>query len=64
MQIEEIVAKLQDEGLEKEAIIESLKEMLEKGEISQEDFDKALGMLDSHEEEELAKKLYGDDILE
>lgn len=69
MPIEEIVAKLQEQGLEKEAIVASLKEMLEKGEISEEDLAKAMQMLEGavseeEEEKEVAKKLYGDDLFD
>lgn len=64
MSIEEIVAGLKEQGLDDAGIEASLKEMLEKGEISQEDYDKAIAMLGnsvSQEEEEkkLAEQLYG-----
>ena len=62
MQIEEIVAKLQEQGLDREAIEASLKEMLEKGEITEEDLQKAIQMLESSEEKALAEKLYGEGI--
>ena len=44
MSIEEIVKGLKEQGLGEEECMASLKEMLEKGEITQEDFDKALEM--------------------
>ncbi len=67
MSIEEIVEGLKKQGLDKEAAMAALKEMLDKGEITQEDFDKAVEMLkqaEGDEEKELAKKLYGDDFFE
>ena len=63
MSIEEIVAGLKEQGLDAAGIEAALKEMLEKGEITQEDFDKALSMLSEKSEEEkekeLAEELYG-----
>lgn len=66
MGIEEIVAGLKEQGLDDAGVESALKEMLEKGEITQEDYDKALAMLtDSSDassddaEKELAEKLYG-----
>ena len=67
MSIEEIVEGLKKQGLDEEAAMAALKEMLEKGEITQEDFDKAVELLkqaEGDEEKELAKKLYGDDFFE
>lgn len=67
MSIEEIVEGLKKQGLDEEAAMAALKEMLDKGEITQEDFDKAVEMLkqaEGDEEKELAKKLYGDDFFE
>ena len=67
MSIEEIVEGLKKQGLDEEACMESLREMLEKGEITQEDFDKAVELLkqaEGDEEKELAKKLYGEDLFE
>lgn len=67
MSIEEIVEGLKKQGLDEEAAEAALKEMLEKGEITQEDFDRAMELLktaENDEEEELAKKLYGDDLFD
>ena len=67
MSIEEIVEGLKKQGLDEAAAEAALKEMLDKGEITQEDFDRALELLkkaEGDEEEMLAKKLYGDDILD
>ena len=67
MSIEEIVEGLKKQGLDEEAAMAALKEMLDQGEITQEDFDKAVEMLkqaEGDEEKELAKKLYGDDFFE
>jgi len=72
MNIEEIVKGLKEQGLDDAAVEASLKEMLEKGEISEEDFRKAVEMLhlneeqhdDEEDEKELAKKLYGDDLFD
>lgn len=65
MGIEEIVAGLKEQGLDDAGIESALKEMLEKGEITQEDLDKALALLgssessDEEQEKALAGKLYG-----
>lgn len=67
MSIEEIVKGLKEQGLQEEEIKKSLQEMLDKGEITQEDFDKAMAMFGQStedEEKELAKKLYGDDLFD
>ena len=65
MSIEEIVKGLQEQGLDEAGIEAALKEMLEKGEITEEDFQKAMEMLKgASEEQELAKKLYGDDLFD
>ena len=67
MSIEEIVEGLKKQGLDEEACMAALKEMLDKGEITQEDFEKAVEMLkqaEGDEEKELAKKLYGDDLFD
>ena len=67
MSIEEIVEGLKKQGLDEEAAMAALKEMLEKGEITQEDFEKAVELLhtaEDDEEKELAKKLYGDDLFD
>jgi uncharacterized membrane protein len=67
MNIEEIVKGLKEQGLDDEAAMSALKEMLEKQEISEEDFQKAVELLKGaaeDEEKELAKKLYGDDLFE
>lgn len=45
MAIEEIVAGLKEQGLDDVGIESALKDMLENGEITQEDYDKALAML-------------------
>lgn len=65
MSIEEIVKGLKEQGLGEEEAMAALKEMLEKGEITEEDFQKAMEMLKSSEEDEerkLAEKLYGMDF--
>lgn len=65
MSIEEIVKGLKEQGLGEEEAMSALKEMLEKGEITEEDFQKALEMLKSSEDDEerkLAEKLYGMDF--
>lgn len=65
MGIEEIIAGLKEQGLDDAGIESALKEMLEKGEITQEDLDKALALLgssessDEEQEKTLAGKLYG-----
>lgn len=65
MGIEEIIAGLKEQGLDDAGIESALKEMLEKGEITQEDLDKALALLgssessDEEQEKALAGKLYG-----
>lgn len=67
MSIEEIVEGLKKQGLDEEAAMSSLKEMLDKGEITQEDFERAMELLktaENDEEQELAKKLYGDDLFD
>ena len=65
MSIEEIVKGLREQGLDEAGIEAALKEMLEKGEITEEDFQKAMEMLKgASEEQELAKKLYGDDLFD
>lgn len=67
MSIEEIVEGLKKQGLDEEAAEAALKEMLEKGEITEEDFSKAMELLktaEDDEEKELAKKLYGDDLFD
>ena len=67
MSIEEIVEGLKKQGLDEEAAEAALKEMLEKGEITQEDFGRAMELLkkaEDDEEQELAKKLYGDDLFD
>lgn len=64
MSIEEIVAGLKEQGLDDAGIDASLKEMLEKGEITQEDYDKAIAMLGNtvspeEEEKKAAEEMYG-----
>lgn len=65
MNIEEIVKGLKEQGLGQEEAQAALQEMLQKGEITEEDFQKAMEMLKSSEddeERELAEKLYGMDF--
>ena len=65
MSIEEIVKGLKEQGLGEEEAMAALQEMLDKGEITEEDFQKAMEMLKSSEEDEeraLAEKLYGMDF--
>ena len=65
MNIEEIVKGLKEQGLGEEEAMAALQEMLQKGEITEEDFQKAMEMLKSSEkdeERELAEKLYGMDF--
>lgn len=65
MNIEEIVKGLKEQGLGEEEATAALKEMLEKGEITEEDFQHALELLKTSEEDEerkLAEKLYGMDF--
>lgn len=67
MNIEEIVKGLKEQGLDEEHCEAALKEMLDKGEITEEDFNRALELLktaEDDEEKELAKKLYGDDLFD
>ena len=67
MNIEEIVKGLKEQGLDDEAAMAALKEMLDKQEISEEDYQKAVELLKGvaeDKEKELAKKLYGDDLFE
>lgn len=67
MNIEEIVKGLKEQGLDEQAATAALKEMLEKGEITEEDFQKAMELLktsEQDEERELAEKLYGMDFSE
>ena len=67
MSIEEIVKGLKEQGLGEEEAMAALQEMLEKGEITEEDFQKAVEMLKTSEEDEerkLAEKLYGMDFSE
>jgi len=67
MNIEEIVNGLKEQGLDEAACEAALKEMLDKGEITEEDFNRALELLkgvEEDEEKELAKKLYGDDLFD
>lgn len=67
MNIEEIVAGLKEQGLGEEEAMAALKEMLDKGEITEDDFNKALELLkksEEDEERELAEKLYGMDFSE
>lgn len=67
MSIEEIVKGLKEQGLGEEEALKALQEMLERGEITEEDFNKAVEMLktsEGDEERELAEKLYGMDFSE
>lgn len=67
MSIEEIVKGLKEQGMEDEAVKAALQEMLEKGEITEEDFQKALELLESvpaeeeqaESEEAYAERLFG-----
>jgi uncharacterized protein YqgQ len=62
MKIEEIVAGLKEQGLDEAAIQASLSEMLEKGEITQEDYDKALAMIAQEpveSEEQKEERIFG-----
>lgn len=63
MAIEEIVAGLQEQGLDEAAIQQALSEMLEKGEITQEDYDKALAMIANkpaaESEEQKEERIFG-----
>jgi len=56
MAIEEIVAGLQEQGLNADELAKALAEMLEKGEITQEDYDKALAMIAEQPAEELPEQ--------
>lgn len=65
MNIEEIVKGLKEQGLGEEEATAALQEMLDKGEITEEDFQKAMELLktsEDDEERELAEKLYGMDF--
>ena len=65
MNIEEIVKGLKEQGLGEEEAKAALQEMLDKGEITEEDFKKAMELLAASEEDEerkLAEKLYGMDF--
>jgi len=70
MNIEEIVNGLKEQGLGEEEAMAALQEMLQKGEITEEDFQKAMEMLktssvaEEDEEKALAKKLYGEDLFD
>lgn len=63
MEIEAIIAELQGKGASPEEIMASLQQMLEAGQISQEDFDKALALLgaptDAEAEKAEASRLLG-----
>ena len=60
--IERIVADLQAQGLENEAILEALTQMLQEGKITDEDLARAKELLDGAEKDQ-ASELFGVDIL-
>ena len=61
MNIENIVNGLLEQGLDVESAVKALQEMLQKGEITEEDLNKAVELL-KNKEKELAEKLYGMDF--
>lgn len=60
--IEKIIADLQAQGLENEAILEALTQMLQEGKITDEDLARAKELLDGAEKDQ-ASELFGIDIL-
>lgn len=64
MNIEELVASLKEQGLEKDQIIASLEQMVQEGKITPDDLERARGMLEEQPEDEQAEagKLFGLDL--
>lgn len=58
MDIEKIVNGLLEQGLDVESAVKALQEMLQKGEITEEDLANAVELL-KNKEKELAEKMYG-----
>lgn len=56
--VEKILQELKSKGASKEQMLEGLKKLLQEGKLSQEDFDKALKLIEESEEdkEEVEKK--------
>lgn len=60
--IEEVVKQLFDKGLEVEEIKQSLKEMLDEGKISEEDYAKGVALIDKTDKD-MASNQFGVNIL-
>lgn len=59
MNVEQIVSDLKSQGLDCEKILLSLKQMVDEGKLTPEDFEKAKELLNCEKEKQDAGKLFG-----